>query len=186
MKQTWETIETWLGANVPGVLEKLLAPATLQDIQRAEEILGVSLPEEVRESYFIHNGQALDEGTAAFGLIAGHELLRLSYITAAWRGYKAQYDEGSFDVMPEPVPGLKDDFWNPKWIPITTMGTSEHHCIDLDPGPGGTVGQIILWSRDGHREVVARSFKEWLEQFAQDLVEGHYTVARLSVTNEID
>lgn len=186
MKETWQKIETWLGANVPGVMETLLPGASLQEIQRAEEILGVTLPPDVRESYAVHNGQALDENTAGYGLVAGHELLRLAYVTAAWRGYKAQYDEGSFDVIPEPEPGLKDDFWNPKWIPITTMGTTEHHCVDLDPGPGGSVGQIILWNRDGHRIVVARSFREWMEQFAQDLEEGHYTVARLSTTNEVD
>ncbi len=185
MKDTWEKIETWLGANVAGVLATLLPPASLQEIQRAEEILGVTLPDDVRESYSIHNGQALDQQTAGYGLVAGHELLRLSYVTAAWRGYKAQYDEGSFDVMPEPAEGVKDDFWNPKWIPITTIGTTEHYCVDLDPGPGGTMGQIILWNRDGHRSVVARSFRDWLHAFAQDLEEGEYTVARQSYTNEV-
>lgn len=186
MKEQWQKIELWLGANVAGVLETLLPGATLPEIQRAEEILGVTLPDEMREAYAIHKGQALDQATAGYGLVAGHELLRLSHITAAWRGYKQQYDEGTFDVMPEPAEGVKDDFWNPRWIPITTMGAGEHYCIDLDPGPGGSVAQIILWTRDGHRSVVARSFHDWFAQFARDLEEGNYTVARPSMTNEAD
>lgn len=185
MKEIWQTIEAWLVDNVPGVTATLLPGATVQEIQRAEEILGVTLPEDVRTSYSIHNGQALGHETAGYGLIAGYELLRLSYVTAAWRGYKAQYDEGSFDTIPEPAAGIKDDHWNPRWIPVTTMGTTHHHCIDLDPGPGGTAGQVILWTRDGHRSVVARSFLEWLQAFAKDLEEGNYTV-RDSVTTEVN
>lgn len=141
----------------------------------------------MREAYAIHNGQALDQAAAGYGLVAGHELLRLSHITTAWRSYKQQYDEEHLRRNARAGGGREGRLLEPAMeFAITTMGAGEHYCIDLDPGPGGSVAQIVLWTRDGHRSVVARSFHDWFAQFARNIEEQLREVARPSMTNEAD
>jgi cell wall assembly regulator SMI1 len=71
--------------------------------------------------------------------------------------------------------GVVRDWWHPKWIPLTSDGCGNSHCLDLNPGPTGAVGQIIImWHDDPSRPVEAGSFRIWLEQFATDLESGKY------------
>jgi cell wall assembly regulator SMI1 len=73
--------------------------------------------------------------------------------------------------------GVKPDWWNPKWIPVTdTRGNN--YCIDLDPALGGKAGQIIgVWYDSRERGVIADSFTEWLEDFANGLEAGEYVTS---------
>ena len=54
------------------------------------------------------------------------------------------------------------------WWPFTVIyGSSHHHCIDLDPAPGGDVGQVIVVSmKDDRRTVIAPSLDAFLERLA--------------------
>ena len=59
---------------------------------------------------------------------------------------------------------------------MTYNGGGDHHCLDLAPAPGGDVGQIIrMWHDDVARCVEARSFRAWLEAYADELEHGHYS-----------
>jgi cell wall assembly regulator SMI1 len=54
-------------------------------------------------------------------------------------------------------------------------GSGNHYCADLDPAPGGHVGQIIWFQHtDGPIRVVASGFADWLRQYAADLEGGRY------------
>ena len=65
--------------------------------------------------------------------------------------------------------------WNLRWLPVTG-GSGNHYCVDLDPAPGGTIGQIIWFEHDaGPIRVVASGFTAWLEQYASDLEAGRYS-----------
>jgi cell wall assembly regulator SMI1 len=96
-----------------------------------------------------------------------------------WRIRKGLLDGGDLaGAKSEPEEGVaddSDDWWNPKWVPLTYSGSGDHHCPDLAPTPGGEVGQIILMYHDvPTRQVVARSFGAWLEALAADLEAGRY------------
>jgi cell wall assembly regulator SMI1 len=75
----------------------------------------------------------------------------------------------------EPEVGIRPDWWNARWIPLTYSGSGDHHCLDLDPASEGCGGQIILlWHDMPEPPLVAPGFREWLEQFADDLEAGLY------------
>src|SRR5579884_1529995 len=57
MREIWDIIEDWLAANTPWIYESLAPPATDDEIREAEVALGLTFPDDLRESYRIHNGQ---------------------------------------------------------------------------------------------------------------------------------
>lgn len=139
---------------------KLPKGASEAAIQRAEKALGVALPDDFRASYKRHDG-----GGSEY-ILEGREFLSLEGIVRQWRIWKDLYDSGTFeDTNSEPARGVKDDWWNPKWIPFTYDGSGNHHCIDLDPGKGGRLGQVILmWHDSEERPVEAKSFSDFLKK----------------------
>jgi cell wall assembly regulator SMI1 len=166
----WERIEQWLAAKAPEVLDNLAGPASEQELAARERALGVALPDEFAESYRLHNGQRRDVP----GLTEMGWLLPLKEAVAQRRVWKELLDGGHFvGVSSEPDVGVRDDWWSPKWIPFTHDGGGNHLCIDLDPAPGGSVGQVILmWHDDPRRELRAGSFGGWLSEFAARLERG--------------
>ena len=93
-----------------------------------------------------------------------------------WRIWKELLDEGAFEGdTGEPASGIKADWWNAKWIPITHDGSGNHLCLDLDPAPGGKMGQIItMWHDEGSRSVVTGSLTDWLTQLAEGYENGEW------------
>jgi cell wall assembly regulator SMI1 len=70
---------------------------------------------------------------------------------------------------------VKEDIWNSRWIPFASDESGNFLCVDYDPAKGGDIGQVILWASDPpYVEVIAPSFRAWLEQFANDLEAGKY------------
>src|SRR5262245_19339143 len=81
MKEFWDRIERWFSHHV-GEHEFLLFPgATRAEIQEAGGILGLSLPDDVRDSYRAHDGML------EIPLYESHYLLPLKEITELWRSY---------------------------------------------------------------------------------------------------
>jgi cell wall assembly regulator SMI1 len=172
MESIWKRIEAWLADNGPEVLSSLQAGATDDEISETEAFLEVTFPRDVRDSYRIHNGQ-LSEGP---GLLESRAFLSLDAIQYHWSVWKELLGNGALTrTKSQPDGPIRDDWWNPRWIPLTYDGSGNHHCLDLSPAPGGKEGQIILmWHDDPTRSIVARSFKAWLEGFARDLETGEY------------
>jgi len=175
MKATWDRIERWLRTNAPQVYDSLRPGATDQQLDEAERRLDVIFPEPVRQSYRLHDGQEPD-GPA---LIDAWEFLSLERILDEWKVWKQLLDAGEFArSRSKPDPGIRTDWWAPRWLPLTYSGSGDHHCLDLDPAPGGTLGQIILMYHDmTERPLVAPSFEAWLGKFADDLEAGEYVLS---------
>ncbi len=137
MQQIWARLEAWLQANAPEMLEMLQPGALDEQIVATERALGIQFPDVVRQSYRIHNGQT-DYG---YGLINGRELLSLERIQQEWEVWYELLTGGEFaDIASEPDAGVRSDWWNACWIPLTYDGAGNHDCLDLAPGEGGTVG----------------------------------------------
>ena len=167
MKEVWQHIETWLKAHNPELLKGINPGATEEQVRHLEEALGVKFPEPFRSSTLIHDGQ--DENLP--GLINDWDLLSLHRIKAEWELWKELLDGGEFsDYQSQPEAGVKNNWWNERWIPIAGDGAGNFLCLDLDPAPGGDVGQIItMWHDDAERVIIAQSFKDWLGTFAAGL-----------------
>ena len=156
----WSRLDAWrrtLPADAP---EPFRGPASDEDLRALEAGLGVALPEAWRESLRLHDGQEAGR-TEPF---AGETLLSARQILAQWSIWRELVARGDLaDCEGEPEPGIRGDWYNLKWIPLTHNGSGDHLCIDLDPDEGGRIGQVIrVWHDSPEREHVAESVGEWL------------------------
>ncbi|MCU9953414.1 SMI1/KNR4 family protein [Burkholderia sp. BKH01] len=162
--EIWKRFDDALAIDFSRLPGGLNGPASNDEIAALRAALGTALPDTFVDSLRIHNGQA-DPGD---GFSENDALLSSHEIIAQWTIWKGLVDGGDFDgVMSEPDPGIRDDWYNLKWIPFTHDGSGNHLCLDLDPAEGGAVGQVIrVWHDDDRRERIAKSFPEWLARTA--------------------
>jgi len=159
----WHRIEQWLTRH--SLMPDLASGASDADIAAAEQALGVQLPEDYRVSCKLHNGERRD-----FGMVAGQELLSLPRVVQEWQLMLQMREEGVFDGhQPNPIGPVKDDPWNAKWIPISSSGSGDYFCLDLDPEEGGRVGQVFEHDHErDDRRVVAPSFSALLDLLGEE------------------
>jgi cell wall assembly regulator SMI1 len=163
----WRRIDSWFSSHSPEGPGVLKGGAAEEQIRQLERTIKLSLPEDLKESCRLHNGS--DRGRGLFS--DGSYLLSLDEIAKAWQRCCDVYGEDEESDEPSSGP-IKDLIWNKKWIPITDSGAGDHYCVDLDPGEGGIVGQIIDRSHEeGPVGVVGPSLAAWLSAFA-DALEG--------------
>jgi len=207
--RSWRRIEAWLDSHLPALISTLRPGVTKKDLKKFDRAIGRTLPEDVRESWLIHDGQGLPpddydghEGTipANLGLIFGQELIPLLDSDGAlnshsqldawrfWEEFIENQERGldggllaefSSRVTSFPQGAIRRLHADRGWIPLVGMGaqTSNHVGIDLDPGPAGVVGQVINFGGDeGDKFVLASSWAQFLEDFADELEAGNYTI----------
>lgn len=170
MKTAWERFENWLKENWVKGFEDLNPPATDQEILALQETIGVQLPAEFVACLKVHNGQR----NMAGGLFDNSNFLSTQAVIDDWQCWKDLLDSGVFKNPSEPEAGVKDDWWNPKWIPFAN-NNSDQYCIDLDPTDAGRLGQVItMWHDTSEREILAESFGSWFEQYVSAVLSGRY------------
>lgn len=172
IQASWNRIETWLKQYAPEEFSSLEPGATDQDIQQAETALGITLPEEVRASYHLHNGGAhiADPGSHFLW-----ELQCLEDIVDDWNTSR-KIDHGLLvPILPEDQ--VQPRQWDLHWIPLLSDPGFGCLCLDLAPGPAGQGGQIVevIWENPDPRPVIAASFQELLHLYAEQLEAGEYT-----------
>ena len=134
----WSRIQKWYSTKAQTKRLLLAKGASEAEIQTLETQLGLKLPGHVRQSYLLHNGS---NEISVFEY--GYYLLSLSQIYEEWSKWKQLVEDGTFNSMRvSPIQGVKDAWWNTKWIPITTNGGGDHDCIDMDPGSNGNKRQV--------------------------------------------
>ncbi len=176
MQDIWKRIEKWLEQHLSNMSKGLSPAATDEQIRSAEQLLGVKFPDDMKESFSIHDGQS----GRATPLVGEWQLFSLKYMVSDWQAMKELFDAGDLSsdgISIETIGPVQAQWWNPKWIEIATNGAGDLYCVDFDPAPGGTVGQIVVfWHMVSKRQVIATSFRAWLEQFADDLEHGKYII----------
>ncbi len=174
MTEIWTTIELKLTEIAPEILNNLNDGVTDEEVKNLESLLNAKLPIDFIAFYKIHNGQE----TESAGLIECEELLSFDRIIDEWKVWKDLLDSKDFEddngpYTSTPENGIKNNWWNALWIPITYDGSGNHYCLDLDPEKGGNYGQIIrMWHDDPARSLEALSFKEWITYYKDKLVDG--------------
>jgi cell wall assembly regulator SMI1 len=174
MQEIWQRIENWLQQNSPEIMADLLPGASDDQISQLEQTTQSQLTEDVEVSYRIHNG------TRGGGppLMGNWRLLKLEQIAREWTLQEQLSADGVFeDDECEHKDPIQPVWWNAQWIPIGSNSSGDFICLDLNPAPGGNVGQVIsYWHTDPDRKVLANSFRDWLTKFADDLESGQYRV----------
>jgi cell wall assembly regulator SMI1 len=174
VQQLWTTYESWLSVQWPEGLARLQAPATDDHIARLEAVLQAKLPDDLIACLKIHNGQS------GFGpLLGGWDFLSVEEIQEQWQVWAELVDAGDFDgYASEPEAGIRDDWYNRKWVPFTHDGAGNHLCVDLDPASSGQYGQVItMWHDGAERELKAPSFLAFLSAYVEGVLAGEYVCA---------
>lgn len=173
METQWNHIKDWMRQHAPTLLADLNPGATEADFQALEAVIGTTLPEDFKAFYRVHNGQTPQSMVTLWG---NEELLSTQRIAEEWKTWKDLHDSGEFEGnSSDPDMGIRPDWWNPRWIPLTYDGVGNHDCLDLDPDQDGVSGQVIrMWHDDAVRELLGENMLQWLTYFAEDLQEGRY------------
>lgn len=83
---SWKRMDRWLEDNYEELWENLCEPATFNDVNELELELDCTLPQEVRESLQIHDGQ--ERGGLPTGIIFGCMLLDCEEIIQEWQNWR--------------------------------------------------------------------------------------------------
>lgn len=169
-------LEAWLNAHYPTLLADMAPGADEEALEALEEQVGARLPPDYKQLLAWHNGQ---NDTSA-GLFGNWSLLGIEDITNEWELWKSIHDKGHLDdeaaELRAPT-GVKATWWHPRWIPISSDGMGNNHCLDLAPEDGGQSGQIIvLWHDYPGRQLLAPSLSAWIESILDRLENGRYAL----------
>jgi cell wall assembly regulator SMI1 len=190
IRELWTAIESWYRAHVgpeqivadfmsragddagmpwnydASQIAILGGPATEDEVANVEAVLGFPFPADVRASYLSHNGSKRN------WILEYGSLLSLDDIVDQWR-MREELIELCESEVSHPSGPIKPVHWNTRWIPLTDNGGGDPVCVDCDPAPNGTVGQIIKFNHEvGPEHVIATSLHAWLGQFVEELDSG--------------
>jgi cell wall assembly regulator SMI1 len=188
MKNLWKRLDAWFLGRMP----KKLTPPGLTEarIRDAEDAIGHRLPEDVRESYKIHNGFPCIE------IVPGSHrgLMNVGYFLPLVAREKRWGTIGSRSVVNvtlwmrgllesgkldnqwvNPTGPIARVIWSPDWIPIFDNTQGDCLVLDLNPPKRGTRGQLIDWVRhDGPVRVLAKSFGGWFRRLVDEVELGRF------------
>ena len=202
---SWKRIEAWLDAHLPPYKKTLKPGISDKDLVKFEKAIGTALPEDVRQSWRIHDGQRVlsddvlealleeDEDTEPqdfIGIIFGDALLNLvarkcpatgDSALGQWQSWAEIADEDYSDVdqwqTSSPAGAIKRCYANRGWIPLGALTDCDFFGVDLDPGPNGVIGQIINFGRNEEKKyVLATSWAQFLSDVADELEAGNFTI----------
>lgn len=169
----WSPVERALDAKDPALLARLGPGASEQDWAPLRAALGDrALPEDFVRAWSAHNGEAFGHDDT---LVKGRFLLPISAIVSEYETMCEVASKESYDVPSDPQ--IAPVLWSRGWVPIVLLGgSSDFHCIDLDPTPEGTRGQIIAVSHEiTPRTLVAPDLASYLARYAERLASGGET-----------
>lgn len=175
LRQRWER---WFQDNFPSALETLQAGATSQELEEFSREIGFAIPEEVREWFMWINGQVHQPHLS---VLFGFDLLSLSDSLREWRFWQTVSDmnaEFAESCRSFPEDAILPAYTTPGWIPIAkTSRPADYLGIDLNPGPEGTIGQVINFGRNEEKKFVAGvSLADFLELILDEYEAGHAVV----------
>jgi cell wall assembly regulator SMI1 len=133
------------------------------------------------------DGQDLDTTTVG-GLFYGLYLLPLDEVLHEWMFWRQVEKDPRTGANPAvlatmasiPPQWVKSEYTCAGWLPLISDRSGNYVGVDLDPGPGGSWGQTIIFGRDFDRKCVLwhgegeGGWGKWLAAFVDD-IEGRDT-----------
>jgi len=172
---------------------QLNPPATNEQIDEFEALIGYELPLAAKALYLISNGQQspfkvtyltgrpnrielpfpLEPDEWVSNLFGGYEFLSLEDAReeySAWLDVVQGTSSEDFDEFVTVRPGdhVRSQYFNPGWVPIAKDGGGNAYALDLSPPDGGTYGQLIVIGPDeDQRRVLAPSLVAFFKGIAE-------------------
>jgi cell wall assembly regulator SMI1 len=178
--ESWHIIRDTLRERCTELFDALARPATKRQIAKLQKTIGKPLPTDLVESLQIHNG--MNDSYLALNRLFDYEaLLSTETIVSQWQMMTRMLREGFFDdggcSLTRTRKIKNDSWWNALWIPITDADGSGY-CLDLDPASRGVEGQVFYFYHNAARprEVVAKSYSQWLANIAKKMGRGKFNV----------
>ncbi|KAF8655814.1 hypothetical protein AX16_002899 [Volvariella volvacea WC 439] len=187
LQQTWDRIRAWLTREYPELGDTLNYGILPQDLSQVEMQFGFALPTVVRESYLCVDGQEAESSAGCSeGLFFGLNLLPLEDVLEEWKFWREVDDDPATGANPHlreamqsiPPGWIRKEYSQRGWIPLVADKAGNYIGVDLNPGEGGTVGQVIVFGRDFDTKVVLwrgegpAGWAKWLANFAEELESG--------------
>ncbi|MCW3464578.1 SMI1/KNR4 family protein [Chitinophaga nivalis] len=168
MLNTWSGIAEWFqenGVHTADDLNRQLEAAGSEAPATAlEKELGFTLPLDFKASFNIQQ-EGISLGT--------YDMFDAEGIIQERNDMNRLNKAGTFDKMTKNMSGdprIKKVGWHEKWVPIAMNSAGDTVCIDMDPGPEGVPGQIIIrLMEQGPIATDYTSFFDWLDAFDTDL-----------------
>ncbi|KAK3684830.1 hypothetical protein B0T22DRAFT_199626 [Podospora appendiculata] len=96
VSSSWDKIDNWAEEHYPELFDQLCEGATTNDLNDLEHQLDCSLPQDVRESMAVHDGQ--ERGGNPTGIIFGAMLLDCEEIVQEWDNWRKVNQEFLLDT----------------------------------------------------------------------------------------
>lgn len=202
VRDSWTRIEKWLKENLPKTFAALRGPVSKADLKRFEKTIGQKLPDDVAESWRIHDGQLTrdpeDPDLYIAGVLFGFHLISLckgDYSAEwCWKGNSAgqkSYDkaraDADLDCKSFPIDSTLRVYGSPGWIALHENASANYLGIDLTPGPNGRMGQVISFGRDQNPQyVIAVSWAHFLEDVADEMEAGNGVIEVEKLPPDLD
>jgi len=169
MKATWDRIHAWVEENAPAGYGHLRHGVSAKAVQAAEKAMGLKLPDDIKASYRIHDGQANEPG-----LLGGEGwcLLSLQEMVKSWRRWCRAHPQGAH------------------LVPIAWGAMSDYVLVNVEPGSKDS-GCLVIQRHDCTKpDPFMPSFSYWLADFADQLEDGEFAYSEEECTimyaDEID
>lgn len=184
LEQTWTRIRSWLSVEYPELGDTLNYGILPQDLANIEMQFGFSLPQVIRESYLVVDGQEPESSAGCSdGLFFGLHLLPLDEVLDEWRFWREVDDDPNTGAHPQlrevmqsvPPNWIRKEYSQRGWIPLISDKMGNYVGVDLNPEKGGSVGQVVVFGRDFDTKVVLwrgdglAGWAHWLASFAEEL-----------------
>jgi cell wall assembly regulator SMI1 len=186
IENLWTRLERWARSNAPEMLSGLNPGASGEEIDQLEAKVNLTLPDALKSSLSIHNGE--DDGSPSKVFAEFGAYLSTSQIAVEWaqRQNAAEqgdpYEErwtselvrdGIISVSGPVVPMM---YCN-SWLPIMECNGDIFWALDFSPAEGGVAEQLIEVDWEGCSwKVIASSFEEFMGGYVGDLESGRYRI----------
>lgn len=179
MKGLWDELEPLLAKHAPALANALRPPVSEAGIARAEALMQVELPLDVREAYLRHDG--CEPGGTWF-FVPYFRWCSLQEMVERWKTH-VEVMEALQKEDPQMYPSeifttsidrkIRHYAWLPQWIPIGLSGMRPTLCVDLLPGDRGVRGQLIDHTGEGGDDsVLDTSFSSYIARLIDRLERG--------------
>jgi len=172
----FEKIDNWIQINAERIGKfSLQQPASNEQIQELEQLIGQPLPQDFKRLYQWHNGLNDEENFGS--LFFGMDFFSIDGIIAEFN-YRQQNAADENIVLKTVDKGINPlDIYNPNWLKFAFDGAHTGLYLDLSPTAEGTYGQILFI--DDEYEIgilVADSTNKLVSDFANDLEANLYSL----------
>ena len=179
----WVQIDKWLKNNANDIFNALNKPAKENEIAKVSELINLTLPNDFKKLYLVHNG--LDDSKMA-NLFYGFTFNSIKKIINDINLFSTLKNNN--ETLRYADKGINNTYiFSNNRIPIGSDSSHCFICLDLNPSHEGTYGQIILLDTEYNIALLlASSISELLSIFVNDLKNNKYYLAEDALEDEVE